>query len=139
MAQTIFEQMKVSLEESLATNKFLIAAVEKLKKEIPDLGPTLNNLSEGIKSLEAFGRIASQVQNRLDGIQAGITSINNMAVAMENLKGEIQLISNNYLSYKPILESIKQTAERQEKAIIVLNQSIQQLGTLMGNILAKLG
>jgi prefoldin subunit 5 len=93
MAQTIFEQMKVSLEESLATNKFLIAAVEKLKKEIPDLGPTLNNLSEGIKSLEAFGRIASQVQNRLDGIQAGITSINNMAVAMENLKGEIQLIS----------------------------------------------
>lgn len=139
MAQTIFEQMKVSLEESLATNKFLIAAVEKLKKEIPDLGPTLNNLSEGIKGLEAFGRIAGQIQGKLDGIQAGITSINNMAVAVENLKGEIQVINNNYLSYKPILESIKQTAERQEKAIIVLNQSIQQLGTLMGNILAKLG
>jgi hypothetical protein len=139
MAQTVFEQMKTTLDETLSTNKFLISAVEKLKREIPDLAPTLNHLSEGIKSLEAFGRIAAQVQTRLDGIQSGISSINNMAVAMENLKGEIQLISNNYLSFKPILESIKLSADRQEKAVIGLNQSIQQLGSLMGNILAKLG
>ncbi|MBD3352081.1 MAG: hypothetical protein GF364_11395 [Candidatus Lokiarchaeota archaeon] len=139
MSQSIFEQMKSSLDEIVQGRKFLISTMEKLKKNIPDLGPTLEQLSEGIKSLEAFGRIASQIQGRLDGMEAGVKSVNNMAVAMENLKGEIQQISNNYLSFKPMLEAIKDSNDRQEKALQNLSQNIQQLGTLMGNILAKLG
>lgn len=139
MSKSIFESMKTSLDELVEGRKYLITSIEKIKKELPNLNPTLKQLSAGIEGLEAFLPIAQKLEGRIDGLQAGINSINNMAVAMENLKSEVQTINNNYLSYKPMLESIKQSAERQEQAITSLNQNIQQLGTLMGNILAKLG
>ncbi|MHA1341847.1 MAG: hypothetical protein ACTSRZ_18425 [Promethearchaeota archaeon] len=139
MSQSIFQKMQNSLDEIIQGRKLLISTMEKLRKDVPNLAPYLEKLSDGIKNLEAFGVIASQVKDRLDGMQAGITSINNMAVALENLKGEIHNLNNNYLTYKPILEAIKQSTERQEQTLIALSQQMQQLASLMGTILARLG
>lgn len=139
LSKSIFESMKTSLDELVQGRKYLITSIEKIKKEMPNLTPSLQQLTVALEGLEAFIPLAQKLEGRIDGIQAGITSINNMAVSMENLRSEIQSVNNNYLSFKPMLESIKQSAERQDQALASMNQNIQQLGTLMGNILAKLG
>jgi len=139
MSQTIFQKMQNSLDELTQGNKLLISTLEKLKKDIPNLAPYLEKLIDGIKNLEEFGVIASQIKDRLNGMQSGLVSIDNMAVALENLKGEIHQLNNNYLTFKPILEIIKQSVERQDQSLIAISQQLQQLASLMGMILSKLG
>lgn len=139
MSQSIFEQIKQSLDEVMSGRRYLIAEIEKLRKTMPDLQPQMNQMNEVLTAMELFGDVAKNTKNQLDGLQTGITSINNMAVSLENQRKDMQEIQNSYLSIKPILEAINKSNQKQEQALGMLNQAIGQLGELMGSILSKMG
>jgi methyl-accepting chemotaxis protein len=138
-SQGVFEEIRQSLEEVVSGRRYLIAEMEKLRKAVPDLGPTLQSMAEAMKGLEGFVGISQGIKHQLDGMQSGISSVNNMAVAMESMRKDLQEIANAYSGYKPLLEAIRQSSQKQEQGLIGLNNAIGQLGSLMGNILAKLG
>jgi len=139
MSQGVFEEIRQSLEEVMSGRRYLIAEMEKLRKQMPDLQPTLQGMAEALKGLEGFIGISQGIKNQLNAMQSGITSVNNMAVAMESMRKDLQEIGNAYAGYKPVLDAILKSSQKQEQALIGLNNAIGQLGSLMGNILAKLG
>ncbi len=138
MSQTLFSEIKENLKEVIAGRQYLISSIEKLRKGMPDFKPSLDNLAQAITGLEAFAEISRGINVKLDAMQTSIQSVNSMAVGMETLRKDMQQLQNDTLSNKLILESIKNSNDKQSLAIVSLNNNIQQLGQLMGSILAKL-
>ena len=71
-------------------------------------------------------------------MQGAINSIDNMAVGMESLQKNLQETANTNLTTLTVLEAIKKSNDRQEKAIGNLGEMLGQLGELLGSILSKL-
>ncbi|MHA1871688.1 MAG: hypothetical protein ACTSXF_12135 [Promethearchaeota archaeon] len=138
MSQSIFEQIKASLEEVMSGRRYLLSVIEKLRKEMPNVQPTLDKVNETMESMQNLVALNDKVQKNLEVLQSGLGNINNMAVALENLKKSVEGIENSYLQNDLVLEAINKKLDKQEKAIAALGEMMGTLGELMGQILAKM-
>ena len=135
----IFKNIKESLDEVMSGRRYLISAIEKLKKSLPDLGPQVEKLTAGIESIANLSEVSNQLGGNLNQLKDALGAITNLSSTMNSMRSEMQNMSSNVQALRPILDSIRDYSQRQENGLRGISQALQALMGQMGEILAKLG
>ncbi|MHA1734438.1 MAG: hypothetical protein ACTSU5_21065 [Promethearchaeota archaeon] len=141
MSEGIFGQLKEGLEEVMAGRKYLISSIKKLettvKKNI-DVGPTIDKLREALEKAPDFSAI-SALEGKLDQVVKNLGKFDLLVQAQDDMRRSVNDLSNTLLQIRPIVDAVHNKIDQQSQVLAGINQGMQQLGQLMGQILAKLG
>lgn len=135
----IFNNIKESLDEIMQGRRYLITAIEKLKKSMPDLAPQVEKLTNGIESISNLASVSQELGGNLNQLKDALGAITNLSSTMNSMRSEMQNMSSNIQALRPILDSIRDYSQRQENGLRGISEALQALMGQMGQILAKLG
>ena len=136
--KSIFKNIQETLDEVMSGRRYLISAIEKLKKSIPDLGPQVEKLTGGIESISNLSSISNDLTTNLGQLKDSLGAITTLSNTMNSLRSEMQNMSSNIQAMRPMLDSIRDYSQRQENGLRGIAQALQNLMGQMGEILAKL-
>ncbi|MGV9199268.1 MAG: hypothetical protein ACOC44_13495 [Promethearchaeia archaeon] len=134
----IFNEIKESLQEVMSGRRYLISTVEKLKKSLPEIGPEVEKLSDSIETIKGMSDVSEKLSNNLNELSHSLEVIKKVGSDIETMKNDIQNMSNNVMQLRPILDSLRDYAQRQENGMKGLAQAMQAVMTKMGQVLAKM-
>lgn len=135
----IFKNIQETLDEVMSGRRYIISAVDKLKKSLPDLGPQIDKLTTSIDSLSNLSAVSTEMSSSLEQLQTSVQTMNALNLNVQSMKNDVQNISNNLMNLRPILDSIRDYSQRQENGLRGIAQALQTVMGQMGEILAKLG
>ena len=135
----IFREMKEALDEIMSGRRYLISTVEKLKKSLPDLGPQMEKLSAGMESISSLSSVANGLGNSLGQLQEALVAMQTLTSTIQTMKNDITNMSSNVMALRPILDSIRDYAQRNENGLRGMAQAMQTIMDQLGQVLAKLG
>ena len=72
----IFKNIQESLEEVMSGRRYLISAVEKLRKGLPDLSPQVEKLTVSIESLSNLSAVTGELTGSLDQLKTSMQTMN---------------------------------------------------------------
>jgi len=135
----IFKNIKESLDEIMQGRRYLISAIEKLKKSLPDIGPQVDKLTAGIESIANLSTVSQELGGNLNQMKEALGSISNLANTMSGMRSEMQNMSSNIQALRPVLDSIRDYSQRQENGLRGIATALQNVMGQLGQVLAKLG
>lgn len=135
----IFNKINESLDEIMSGRRFLISAIEKLRKSLPDLGPKVDELGIGIEKISALANVSGDLTQVAVDLKDGLQSVSGLASLFQTVKGELQDLTNNVSQMKPVLDSIRGYLQRQENGLLGISQALQAVMEQLGQVLAKVG
>ncbi len=135
----IFKNIQESLEEVMSGRRYLISAVEKLRKGLPDLGPQVEKLTVSIESLSNLSAVTGELTGSLDQLKTSMQTMNALNTNIQSMKNDMQNMSNNIMTLRPILDSIRDYSQRQENGLRGIAQALQTVMGQLGEVIAKLG
>ena len=134
----IFKNIKESLDEIMSGRRYLISTVEKLRKGLPDLAPSVEQLKASIDSIAAVSSVATELASSLTQLKEALEGMKTLSTTIDSMKNDLQNMSNNVMALRPILDSIRDYSQRQENGLRGIAQAIQEVMGQMGQILARL-
>lgn len=134
----IFKNIKESLDEIMSGRRYLISAIDKLKRQMPDLAPQVEKLTSGIESISNLATVSQELGGNLNQLKDALGAITNLSSTMNSMRSEMQNMSSNIQALRPILDSIRDYSQRQENGLRGISEALQALMGQMGQILAKL-
>jgi len=135
----IFKNIQESLDEIMSGRRYLISAVEKLKKSLPDMGPQVDKLTQSIESISNLSNVANDMTASLDQMKTTVQTLGAVNTNITSMKNDMQNMSNNIMSMRPVLDSIRDYLQRQENGMRGIAQALQTVMGQLGEVIAKLG
>lgn len=126
----------------MAGRKYLISSIKKLENTVKnniDVGPTIEKLGASLKDLENVRGIGDKISESFGAVNRNLEKFDLLIQAQEDTRRSINDMTNTLMQFRPLLDAVRQQQQQTQQSIASIGQSIQQLGQLMGQILAKLG
>ncbi|MHA1150310.1 MAG: hypothetical protein ACTSR8_18950 [Promethearchaeota archaeon] len=135
----IFNEIREALDEVMSGRRYLISVVEKLRKGLPDIAPQIDKLNSSVDAISGLSTTASQLSSALEKLEGTMGIVNTLGSSVQSMKNDLGNLSTNIMQLRPILDSVRDYAQRQENGLRGIAQSLQGLMGTLGEILAKLG
>jgi len=139
----IFQKISETLDEEMAGRRYLISAIDKLRKDIPDMKPVIDELNANVKGLQAFRDAGAKISESLQKVGQGFSAINQMSMSLDDMRRSVGDLNNSILQMRPILDLLRsQQATLQnsmDQLIAWITPTIQGIVQLLQHMAAKMG
>ncbi len=139
----IFQKINEVLDEEMAGRRYLISAIDKLRKDVPDMKPVLDELNVNVKGLQAFQAAGTKISDSLQKVGQGFAAINQMSMSLDDMRRSVGDLNNSILQMRPVLDLLRsQQATLQnsmDQLISWITPTMQGLIQLIQHMAAKMG
>ncbi len=139
----IFQKINEVLDEEMAGRRYLISAIDKLRKDVPDMKPVLDELSVNVKGLQAFRDAGTKISESLQKVGQGFSAINQMSMSLDDMRRSVGDLNNSILQMRPVLDLLRsQQATLQnsmDQLITWITPTMQGIVQLLQHMASKMG
>ncbi len=139
----IFQKINEVLDEEMAGRRYLISAIDKLRKDIPDMKPVLDELNVNVKGLQASRDAGTKISDSLQKVGQGFSAINQMSMSLDDMRRTVGDLNNSILQIRPVLDLLRsQQATLQnsmDQLIAWITPTMQGVVQLLQQLAAKMG
>ncbi len=139
----VFNKINEALDEIMAGRRYLISAIDKLRKDIPDMKPAIDELNTNMKGLEGFRDAGGKISESLQKVGQGFSAINQMSMSLDDMRRSVGDLNNSILQIRPVLDLLRsQQATLQnsmDQLIAWITPTMQGVVQLLQQLAGKMG
>ncbi len=139
----IFQKINETLDEEMAGRRYLISAIDKLKKDIPEMKPVIDELNANVKGLQAFRDAGAKIGESLQKVGQGFAAINQMSMSLDDMRRTMGDLNNSILQMRPVLDLLRNQQSTlqnsMDQLIAWITPTMQGVVQILQQLAAKMG
>ncbi len=139
----IFQKINETLDEEMAGRRYLISAIDKLKKDIPEMKPVIDELNANVKGLQACRDAGAKIGESLQKVGQGFAAINQMSMSLDDMRRTMGDLNNSILQMRPVLDLLRNQQSTlqnsMDQLIAWITPTMQGVVQILQQLAAKMG